>query len=103
MDWFRRHLNWTFVFGYLAAYVICLLASFFIGFLFPYDSWEALEGLYYLVAIPSTLVWTLLVGSWVLKNKGRSLWNLLWLFFPWIGIFIFLFLENENKEERGGE
>ncbi len=59
---------------------------------------DSLERLYYVIAFPSGFIWMTLVGRWILKWKGRSLWNLLWLVIPWVGIFVFLALANRREE-----
>ena len=100
MSWFSRHLNWSFVLGLLVANIVAgivgFLTFFLLFLLFPYGSWETLEVPVRVVVTLLCLVWTFLVGSWVLKHKGRSQWNLLWLLLPWIGLIVFLFLENRK-------
>jgi len=93
--WFKRHLNWTFIFGLLAANVIAWLAGSIPYLFHPYTP----EGVFYLVFYSVYLVLLLVLGSWTLRSKGRSLWNLLWLvFLSWLGLIIFLCLENKLKE-----
>jgi len=67
MSWFKRHLNWTLVIAWL---LLSLLACFVLSMI----GWFGI--LAYLLMI-------LVVSGWVLKQKGRSLTNLLWflLFF----------------------
>lgn len=73
MNWFQRHLNWTWVLVYLLWFVLNASESVVAG----------------LVAA----VFWLIVSGWVIKQKGRRLWWLLlsWLFSP-------LWLSNKKKK-----
>jgi len=57
MNWFQRHLNWTWVFVYL----LWVVSN-------PSDS---------VVASLVAAVFLLIVSGWVIKQKGRSLWWIL--------------------------
>jgi len=67
MNWFRRHLNWSYVLAYLLWFVLNLY-----GYESDIASWLSL-----VVAI----LW-LVISGWVIKQKGRSLW---WILLSWIG------------------
>lgn len=87
MNWFERHLNWTFVLGYAGA---CLL-SFLAGFTMATDpnvSVGAVEAVSLLIGVTAICI----VGGIVLRKKGRSLW---WLFLA--GCFSPLWLSNKRE------
>jgi len=101
MNWFRRHLNWTALFGLLGGWAIGCMAAFVVAntmtFLDPYVS----EGA---IVAPATVTATVVglavfaaTWGWVLRRKKRSLWWLLLaIFVPlgWIAIFV---LENRSR------
>ena len=82
MNWFKRHLNWTI----LIVFVIGLILPFSIGF-------AGMEILSIILFIFQAVI-LIIACAWVLKQKGRSLWNLLWLLVGWLGIFLFLGMDN---------
>ena len=84
LNWFQRHLNWTYILGY----VIVIVLSFIVGFILvgidPYVADESLDTvgylMYFIIMLPMSI--------WVLKRKNRSLWWLLlanWLSPLWLG------------------
>ena len=73
MNWFQRHLNWTWVFVYLI--------------------WLPLNASENVVARLVTAVFLLIVSGWVIKQKGRSLWWILLTI-----VFSPLWLSNKNKK-----
>ena len=83
MSWPERHLNWT--------VAIALVAFNSLYFVMLASAWQL-----FILVLPAG-VGTLLVYAWALKRKNRSQWNLLWLFVPYVGIFIFLALENRTR------
>jgi hypothetical protein len=99
LNWFRRHLHWTWVFAqfvadmiFIAGILFMLLMSsvspdFFITYIIVV--WYVLGSILSFAALFG-------VGGWVLKQKGRSLAWLLIFLVPF-GWFIFLFIENRNK------
>ncbi len=147
MDWFRRHLHWTFGLGHLGLLLVYLILYITIlGFgigassstswslessILKLHSWDQyitpqgldvtseqyseykrdlqayqdllssytseLESIYFIIAIPLSVVAELLLGIYVLRHKGRSLWNLFWLFAGLIGLFVFLGLGNRKE------
>jgi ABC-type dipeptide/oligopeptide/nickel transport system permease component len=88
MNWFQRHLNWTFVLGFFAMFVLAFIIGIFIvvANLKISDSW--IQAVMQILAI----VVMLTIGGWVLKQKGRSLW---WLLLA--GWFSPVWLGNKNK------
>lgn len=64
MNWFQRHLNWTWVLAYLIWFVLNASES--------------------VVVEVVAAVFLLIVSGWVIRRKGRRLWWLLlsWLFSP---------------------
>ena len=91
MNWFRRHLNWTAVLSWVAAFPLGYLTSMLIQSINPYIS----TGTYYALGYTINGLWLLGIAGWVLRKKNRSLWNLLWLPFPF-GWIVFLCLENRT-------
>ena len=63
MNWFQRHLNWTWVLAYLLWFVINAYANDPFGIAWWFS----------LVAA----IFCLIVSGWVIKQKGRSLWWIL--------------------------
>ncbi len=95
MNWFKRHLNWTFVL--VGTGINIILFGIFMPFLINvegdslfYSPIATIYGILYYVA-------PMILGGWVLKQKGRSLWQLLWWFTGFGGIAI-LVLENKSEE-----
>ena len=91
MKWFRKHLNWTFVFSVLAWLPIYFTIGLFTGFQIDEDLAAALAYLIDLILI-------IFVTGWVVKQKGRALWWILMLFVPF-GPLVILCLENRNISE----
>jgi hypothetical protein len=94
MNWFKRHLNWTFIIFYLLLVFIASIISVYDGF---YS---------FACFIIGALVW--LLSAWVLKQKMRRMWWLLILFIPLIGVLFIIALENrrpivEREQEREKE
>ncbi len=76
MNWFRRHLNWTWVLAYLLWFVL-----------------NAGEGVIaQLLTLVAAIFW-LVISGWVIKQKGRRLW---WLLLSWVGSPLWL----KNKSYR---
>ena len=101
MSWFRRHLNWTVLLAWLAAFGVGFIAAFAVGFVMvvadPYVSDEALEGAGYVASIVGGLAVLAPAWGWVLRRKNRSLWWLLLALlvpFGWIAMFA---LENRSR------
>lgn len=85
MSWFKRHLNWTLIFGWLAGWLVISLAS------------ATEEVGFTILGMLLGAVWLLMVSSWYLGQKARNMWNLCWvLFLGWIGFIIFLCLQNKT-------
>ena len=86
--WSRKHLNWSLVlYGWLVYIPMCIamivgIESLAIGFM----------------VMAFGLGWYLL--AWNLEHKGRSLWNLLYTFIPYVGVIIFLFIRNQHQLEE---
>ena len=86
--WSRKHLNWSLVL-YDFLMFIPMNIAFIVG----------AEGLAIgFMVMAFGLGWYLLV--WNLEHKGRSLWNLLYLFIPWVGGIIFLCVRNRHQLEE---
>ena len=84
MSWFKQHLNWSLI---IIWFVPALLLIPLLNTVSDTNSFLNIYMTVYGLAI-------LVVSGWVLKQKGRSLFNLFWLVLSWIGIIIILCLEN---------
>lgn len=91
-NWLSRHLNWTF---FLYALLLPISIYAFVDFL------GALQILPVLILLwIVSLYWQIMVAVWYLRNKNRSLWNLLWFLASYIGFIVLLFLRNKNTKGR---
>jgi len=103
-SWYRRHLNWTWVFAQLAAgligyFIIAIFVSglFVSGATLPSEeSIFASVSVIQVIAIVLQMIAMFGVGAWVLRRKKRGLaWLLIFLVpFGWI---VFLCLENRSQ------
>lgn len=105
MKWFKRHINWTLIVVAVGTYLLTMVTSApvetteqgrsVLGLLIqsvnPSISNETLGWFY----LPIWLALMLPVAGWVLKQKGRSLWHLLWGIVP-LGWIVILCLKNQN-------
>ena len=91
MNWFGRHLNWVTVLSWVALYPLGYISGMLILSISPYMS----TGVYYSIVYIVAALWLFGIDGWVLRQKSRSLWNLLWLPVPF-GWIIFLNLENRS-------
>lgn len=66
MNWFRRHLNWTYVLAYLLWFVLNLYGD------------ESVIALW--LSLVAAILW-LVISGWVITQKGRSLW---WTLLAWL-------------------
>jgi hypothetical protein len=67
INWFRRHLNWTYV-------LACV-----VWFVFNMSSNETFDVVWWLSLI-AAISW-LVISGWVIKQKGQSLW---WILLSWL-------------------
>ncbi len=84
LNWFYRHLNWTYILGYVLVLVLCFIAGLILGTIDPYVADETVDLVAYLIVF----IVMLPMSIWVLKRKKRSLWWLLlagWLSPLWLG------------------
>jgi len=104
LNWFQRHLNWTWVFAQWAVGLIgFFLVTVFVSSLvasgpnFPSEtSFFASLSVLQIVSYVLQAAAVYGVGAWVLKRKDRSLAWLLIFFVPLVGWIIFLCLENRS-------
>ena len=112
MNWFRKHLNWTLVFCMIAGYAVAFgltVPTYLISLL---AGGEATYNFVITILWIVFLIFVTLISGWVLRNKGQSLWYLLFFILPlllylsegsWalaftpIGIFIYLALPNKKS------
>ena len=93
MNWFERHLNVTFFFGWLliiGASVSILVPTFSVGDTNPGFAWS--------VTALVLIVWAALhiwITIWYLRKKHRSPAFFLLLVFTWLGVWILLGLKNK--------
>jgi len=92
MEWFNRHLNWTFI----IFFAISIIAS----------SIVLIKGQtmgYILVASLISVIINLAAGGWVLWKKGQSMWWVVLLLLMSILFLIFVLIlpnRNENPVEK---
>ncbi len=124
LNWFNRHLNWTWVLAQFAVVLILLVLGIIFAFSLitspltrGFDLTSALTSVL-IIGIISIILYILsvyVVGGWVLKKKNRSLWWLLIFLIPvpfgafsfsWpstlVGLFVaifFLCLDNKSDTE----
>ena len=103
MNWFKKHLNWTFVLATVVAYIIALILS--VTVLLTGSSVTDVTLDIMVTVIIAGLI--LPVGGWYLKQKGRKLWWLLILFVPFYFGFVYIltldnlgYLTKEDSEIR---
>ncbi len=84
MNWFQRHLNWTYILGVVVFLVLCFIMGLILGTIDPYVADETLDVVVYLILF----IIMFPMSIWVLKRKNRSLWWLLlasWFSPLWLG------------------
>lgn len=92
-NWFERHLNWTMVLAWPAAFVVGFIVGMIVVSIDPYVSDTALEAVGFLLgAVVFSLIW-----GWALRKKNRSLWWLLLGLFVPFGFIVLLCLENKSS------
>lgn len=98
-NWFQRHLNWTFIFASAIFYGLTFGGGLLVGFILvlrdPYVTEETVNNVGILVNIVIAILFLLPISGWILDQKGRSLWNLIFLIIPF-GVIIFLCLGNRR-------
>ena len=81
MNWFQRHLNWTFILGLIGTWFVGFIALFIYGMLSETVFYPPIGAIHEIVGIIlGWLFWIFIVSvrftlaHWVLKHKSRSLW-----------------------------
>ncbi len=95
MNWSKRHLNWTCVLGYPLGIVVLLVVSYLVGITGQTENTTIGVGV--AVAIIAKVV----LDGWVIRQKGRSLWWL--LFLPLSGWGLPLWLENKKMRPESSD
>ena len=97
MNWFKRHLNWTIAFAWIAP---CFVL-FALGVAVETLPREACVG--YVVGFGGPLLFLVVgllglwVSLWVLGQKNRSAWWMLFLWLPF-GFVVLLALDNHSRQ-----
>jgi len=94
-NWLSRHLNWT-----LFLYVVVLPVPIVALYAYLVVPEPEIDLLFYVLLVFGLLYWQIIVAVWYLRNKNRSLWNIIWSFTSIIGLTVLLFLRNENTSGR---
>ena len=84
MNWFQRHLNWTWVLCLLLTFVVAFVTGFLMAIVDPNVSEDVADVVGWIIY----LVVMLPVSGWIIKQKGRSLWWILlsgWFSPLWLG------------------
>ena len=95
MDWFNKHLNWTWILG-------IVLGLFVIGIfeqIAKPNYYDNVLSIKEFVSVPLFFIWALYLSIWNLRKKKLPLWTLMVLLltpFAGIGIWLFLRLPNRN-------
>jgi len=92
MRWFKRHLNWTYLIGFLLG-----------GSLFGSGSNYAAYGIDRTIGLIELWVGVIIlwvINIWVLRRKGRSLLTILW---GLLGILPIVVLCMKNKRQEHSE
>ena len=85
LNWFQRHLNLTLVIVVIGGWLLCYVVAMAMA--------RPLPPVLFFVWIAVTFG----ISGWVLQEKGRSLWNLLWFLLNFIGLIVFLCMENKRQ------
>lgn len=83
MNWFRKHLNWSYMIVLGFCFFVALTIGVVIEFSAPYTPEETFDTIGYIIWLTIMIP----VSIMVLKAKGRSLWWLLligWLSPVWL-------------------
>lgn len=88
MNWFKKHLNWTYVLTWLFYFFICLILGFAVGFFAPETPDSSLDVMLDILMFAILLPISVLV----IRAKGRSLW---WILL--VGWFSPLWLSSKSK------
>ena len=94
MNWFKKHLNWTFVSGLTVSWIVGCLPLLIYIILQPDTTNEIISNILGYLVLVVVISVRFILGSWVLNNKGRNLWWLLILLIPF-GEITILMLKNE--------
>ena len=103
MNWFQRHLNWTWFLGtVISAIIIGTATGILSAIVDPYGQ-SAAGILLYLSMYLLILLIGFFLGWWVLYHKNRTLWWFFILFVPFIGWILFLCIENKSQPPAPSE
>jgi len=106
MNWFQRHLNWTWIICIILGIAVICFLDLFTNY--HDDTLTFVE----CILVPGFIIWYLYCSIWYLKQKQLPLYYALLLFVvpacPPIGIWLFLRLPNctnfdSKSEERRGQ
>jgi len=77
MEWFKRHLNWTWVFCWLLMVALSYTYRLVTGLVDQASIGGAIACLVCFLLWISSIIFWLVISGWVIKQKGESLWWLL--------------------------
>ncbi len=101
MTWFERHLNWTTILSWVAAWLFSLVFGWNWDWgpleVRPIVSGDYLGGWTGLIGAVGALLIILIATGWALRRKNRSLLHLFWYLLTWIGMIVLLCLKNQSE------
>lgn len=95
-NWFERHLNWTMAIGLFVLVIFLLIGSFILFMIEPDATEETLATQTQVIYYALSFFVLFPVAGWVIRKKGRSPWNILWLVPP-LGFIVIFLLSNMSK------
>ena len=95
-SWFEKHLNWTMLITVAVWILLNLLGLMILLLISPETPEEAIAEQWQIVSSFLTFLILFPVAGWVIRKKGRSPWNILWLIAPFGVVMVFL-LSNMSK------
>jgi hypothetical protein len=98
MNWFQRHLNWTWLLSVVVGgFIIGFAAGIITAIYDPYGLHMVDDAVTTIISLLNLLV-AFLVGGCVLRQKNRTLWWLFIILVPLVGWIIFLCIENRSNQ-----
>jgi len=95
MNWFERHLNWT----WILSIILGLIIVFSFEEIAKPNYYDDILSIKEFISVPLFFIWALYLSIWNLRKKGLPMWTLMTLLltpFAGAGIWLFLRLPNRN-------